>query len=281
MNRKKYMIRCDIEGVSGVVSYEQAEPGNLEYEFGRRMFQADLVALMDGLMTGGAEEIVIYDEHYYGRNIDVSWLPQGVTAICGNPPYRADWPGGLDETFDGVVLLGFHSKAGTVGGLLPHTYELDIRDLRLDGVSVGEIGMEAAIAGDLGVPTLLVTGDSAGTAEAQALLEGVEVVAVKEAHSESGACCHPLSETTARIRAAAEAIVKNPPPVKPYTVGSAVTFEVELNDGPYLDAFRSLYAKEMDADERTLRISGAGATAAWADYWQRKLQAQATMTKVL
>ena len=43
------MVRCDIEGVSGVVSYEQAEPGNAEHEFGRRMFQSDLVALLDGL----------------------------------------------------------------------------------------------------------------------------------------------------------------------------------------------------------------------------------------
>ena len=278
MHRKKYMIRCDIEGVSGVVSYEQAEPGKPEYEFGRRMLQADLVALMDGLMTGGAKEIVIYDEHYYGRNIDPAWLPQGATAICGKPPYRADWPGGLDETFDGVILLGFHSKAGTPGGLLPHTYELDIRDLRLDGVSVGEIGMETAVAGDLGVPTLLVSGDSAGTAEAEALLEGVTVVTVKEALSQSGASCYPLSQTTARIRAAAEAIVKNPPDVKPYTVASPVTLEVELNDGPYLDAFRSLYTQDMK-DERTIRITGVGATAVWADYWQRRLRTQATMTK--
>ena len=65
--------------------------------------------------------------------------------------------------------------------MLPHTYELDIKDLRLGGVSVGEIGMEAAVAGDMGVPVLLVAGDSAGMAEAQSLLPGVEVVVVKEA----------------------------------------------------------------------------------------------------
>ena len=212
MNREKYMVRCDIEGISGVVSYQQAEPGKAEYELGRRMFQSDLIALLEGLLAGGAKEIAIYDEHYYGRNIDPAWLPQGVTAICGKPPYRADWPGGLDETFDGVILLGFHSKAGTRGGLLPHSYELDIKDLRLNGVSVGEIGMEAAIAGDWGVPVLLVTGDSAGMAEAQSLLPGVEVVVVKEAISESGARCHPLSATAAWIRAAAEAIVRTPPP---------------------------------------------------------------------
>ncbi|MCK5801201.1 MAG: M55 family metallopeptidase [Lentisphaeria bacterium] len=162
MGRKRIMVRCDIEGVSGVVSYEQAEPGRPEYAVGHRLFMADLLALIEGLSEGGTEEIVIYDEHYYGRNVDLTAIPEHVSVICGKPPYREDWAGGLDESFDGVVLLGFHSKFGTPDGLLHHSYELDIRDLRLNGVSVGEIGMEAAIAGDVGVPVLLVTGDSAG-----------------------------------------------------------------------------------------------------------------------
>jgi len=278
VNRKKFMVRCDIEGVSGVVSYAQAEPGKAEHDFGRRMFRSDLTALVDGLRTGGADEIVIYDEHYYGRNIDPTWLPPGVTAICGKPPYRDDWPGGLDDAFDGLILLGFHSKAGTAGGLLPHTYELDIRDLRLNGVSVGEIGMEAAIAGDVGVPTLLVTGDSAGAAEAESLLPGVKVVVVKEALGESGAICYPLSETTARIQAAAESVVKNPPPVKPYTVGSPVRLTLEFHEGAYLEALRLLYAEELE-DGRALTISGDSAMAVWAEYWKRKLRCQSTMNR--
>ena len=49
----KYMIRCDIEGISGVVSYEQAEPGKVEYGFGERMFMADLLATVEGLLAGG------------------------------------------------------------------------------------------------------------------------------------------------------------------------------------------------------------------------------------
>ena len=203
---KRWMIRCDIEGVSGVVSYDQAEPGKPEYEFGLRMFQADLLACIEGLLAGGADEIVIYDEHYYGRNINPAWLPEGVSFIAGKPPYRADWAGGLDKTFAGVVLVGFHSKFGTPGGLLHHSYELDIRDLRLNGTSVGEIGMEAAIGGDYGVPLVLMTGDSAGCREAEALVPGVRTVAVKESLGETGGRCLPLSVSASRIRAAAKAV---------------------------------------------------------------------------
>jgi len=275
MKPKKYMVRCDIEGVSGVVSYEQAEPGKPEYAFGVRMFMADLLALLEGLKAGGADEVVIYDEHYYGRNIDMDALPAYASAICGKPPYRADWAGGLDASFVGVILLGFHSKFGTPNGLLHHSYELDIRDLRVNGTSVGEIGMEAAVAGDFGVPLVMMAGDSAGVAEAQALLPGTVGAVVKESICEWGGQCYALSVTTERIRAAAQSVVENPPPVEPWT-HKGVTLEVELNDGEYLNSVRRHLFAEM-ADDRTLVIKADTATAAWAAYWAKKLMCQSKM----
>ncbi len=270
---KKVMIRCDIEGVSGVVSYDQAEPGKSEYEFGLRMFQSDLCACVDGLLAGGADDVVIYDEHYYGRNIDPTWLPKKVSVIMGKPPYRADWAGGLDESFAGLILLGFHSKFGTPGGLLHHSYELDIRDLRLNGVSVGEIGMETAIAGDYRVPLLLVTGDSAGCAEAEALVPGVRTVAVKESLGETGGRCLPLAVTAPMIREAASSVTESAAAAGPWQLHGGVTLEISLNPGPYADAVRRLYADDLNSSG-ALVLEGGSATAVWADYWQRKLEAQ-------
>ena len=274
----KFMIRCDIEGVSGVVSYDQAEPGKSEYAFGLRMFRSDLCACVDGLLDGGADEVVIYDEHYYGRNIDPTWLPERVSFIAGKPPFRADWAGGLDESFAGVILVGFHSKYGTPGGLLHHSYELDIRDLRLNGASVGEIGMETAIAGDLGVPLLLVTGDSAGCREAEALAPGVRTVSVKESLGETGGRCHPVAVTARSIYEAAEAVAAEPPATKPWSCGPSVTLEVSFNPGPYADAAGRLNADDLNA-AGDLVLRGDTVTAVWADYWQRKLRAQALETQ--
>lgn len=271
---KKYMIRCDIEGVSGVVSYEQAEPGKSEYEFGLRMFRSDLCACLDGLLAGGAGEVVIYDEHYYGRNIDPEWLPDKVSFIAGKPPYRADWAGGLDASFAGVILVGFHSKYGTPDGLLHHSYELDIRDLRLNGVSVGEIGMETAIAGDFGVPLLLVTADSAGCAEAQTLVAGVRTVAVKQSLGATGGHCLPVRVTAATIRQAAESVAAaGSCDSKPWNLGHDVTLEVSFNPGPYADVLRRLNSNALTCDGDLL-LSGKTVTAVWADYWQKKLEAQ-------
>ena len=159
------------------------------------------------------------------------------------------------------------------GALLPHSYEPDIRDLILNGVSVGEIGIEAAVAGDYNVPVVLSTGDSAAMAEAQELLKGVRVVVVKESLSETGALCYPAVETAERIRKAAEEVVKNPPPVSPYSVGKDVTLEVELNDGAYLDAVRREFKDSMTNDH-TLVLHSNSATAAWAQYWQMRLHCQ-------
>ncbi len=272
----KYMIRCDMEGISGIVSYDQAEPTGSEYDFGQRMFMSDLLACINGLQDGGADEVVIYDEHYYGRNIDMKELPVIATAICGKPPYRDDWAGGLDDSFDGMVLLGFHAKAGTTEGLLDHSYELDIADLRLNGTSVGEIGMEAAIAGDCDVPTLLVVGDQAGVREATRLMQGIQGVVVKEGMAESGAVCYPLLVTGRQIQSASARIVKDPPPVKPFKIDPPVTLEVKLREGDYLEAVRARFGEDL-RDNHILVIEAPSTTAAWATYWQRKLTCQTDM----
>jgi len=264
---KKYMVRCDIEGVSGVVSYEQAEPGKPEFVFGQKMFMSDLLALLEGLNQGGAGEIIVYDEHYYGRNIDIDMLPENVTAICGKPPYKTEWAGGLDASFAGLLLLGFHSKRNT-GELLHHSYEPDIKDLILNGVSVGEIGIEAAIAGDWGVPLVMITADSAGVKEAETLVHGVIGVSVKESLWHSGGAC-PSAKLTARlIREAAKKVVTNPPSSKPWKVENP-ELKVVFNPGPYLNKFCELFKCGDD-----IVINGKTVTECWAKYWRMKLKTQ-------
>ena len=274
----KYMVRCDMEGVSGVVSEEQTNPARPGYQEGRRVFMSDLMALVGGLADGGASEVVVYDEHYYGRNVDFEMLKGNVSVICGKPPYREDWAGGLDSSFAGLVLLGFHSKAGTPGGLLNHSYEPDIRNILLNGLSVGEIGMEAAIAGDFGVPLVMVTADSAGTAEAENLVSGVATVAVKESLHESGGRCLPIVATSKSIRETAARIVQKPPEAKPYRVNSPVDMDVELNDGPYLEAMKQLYPG-LIRNGRIVTLKGKSATALWSEYWRMKLECQSLIAK--
>lgn len=260
---KKFMIRCDMEGASGIVSYEQAEPQKSEYDEGRRLFMSDLTALVTGLHDGGADEIHVYDEHFWGRNIMLDMLPDYVYTYCGKPNYTLESAGGLDSSFSGLVLLGFHSKAGTEGALLNHTYESDIADLRLNGLSVGEIGMETAVAGSFGVPLLMYTGDSEGARETKLLSPDTVCVSVKESLSPEGALCYPMSRTSKLIYSASYQIASKLPTVAPWKC-EATTLEVELRDTPYARKYFELYGDSP--------IRGDSANACWVEYLKRKAE---------
>jgi len=249
------------------------EPGRAEYPEAREAFMAEILALVEGLRQGGADQIAIYDEHWFGRNLQVDRLPSGVIAYCGKPPYRDSWAGGLDATFIGLILHGFHSRAGS-GALLHHTYEPDFEGIEINGTPVGEIGMEAAIAGDFGVPTLLVTADSAGCEEAGALLPGIATVGTKESFGPTGAGCLPLSDTLAAIRKAGMEVAAAPPKVAPLRFAAPVELALDFREGPYLAALRRRAGASMPSPRRLVLKDGKSVTELWGRYWNLKLQCQ-------
>src|SRR5271170_6536356 len=221
MASRSFHIRCDMEGVSGVVSMAQVTPHSPEYAQARAWFMEELLALIDGLTKGGATNVSVYAEHWFGRNVDLARIPRCVRVLCGKPPYRAEWAGGLDSSHAGLILHGLHSMEGT-GHVLCHTYEPDFRSISIDGISVGEIGVEAAVAGDWGVPLALVIADSAGAAEAQALVPGVATVVTKISRSLTGAECYPLADVVTAIRDAGARLAEGPIAAKPFRPGSPV-----------------------------------------------------------
>lgn len=266
---KKFMIRCDMEGVSGIVSYEQAEPGASSYDEGRRLFMEDLLALIRGLQSGGADEIHIFDEHYYGRNICLEQLPEGVITYHGKPLITPDWAGGLDNSFAGMILLGFHSKRGTYDALLNHTYEPDIADLKINGLSVGEIGMETAMAGSVGVPLVMLTADSEGIREAKELVPEVVGVSVKESLGEYSAVCYPTATTSRMIEAAAKAVAEQASYHAPLCLDGDVTLEVTFFDTPFAKLYEKIYGLAPICGKRVLDC--------WAEYQKRKVTVAALL----
>jgi len=273
MPKPKFHIRSDMEGVTGVVSMAQVTPGAPEYAAAREWLMAEVGALVEGLLEGGAAEVSIYDEHWFGRNVDVGRLPKGVRVFSGKPPYRADWAGGLDRTHAGLILQGLHSREGS-GRILAHTYEPDFLAISLNGVAVGEIGLESAIAGDCGVPLVLVIADDAGLEEARELVPAVAGVATKISRDSVGAECLSLSDTVAAIRQAAARIAADPPAPEPFRIEGPVEMLCSFKPGRYLEALRRR-EKARFVLEDTLRFTGPTVTSVWSDYWRKKLETQA------
>ncbi len=269
--KKRYMIHCDLEGISGVVRQDQVNPSKPSYNTGQKLFMAEVKKLVEGLHEGGAEEIYLYDHHYFGTNIDIMAMPAYSKVICGKPLYKDNWTGEKNSPYTGVILLGFHSKSETPGGLLAHSYEHDIKDIRVNGFSVGEIGMEAAIAGEFGVPVLLVTGDSEGIKEAEKIISNIRSVVVKESVDFHSAVCYPMEHNAERIKNAAKEIAQSPPNVNLFKFDSPIKLEVELYDTPFLKMMEKHYGEVFKGSSNVVTLDGEKLAGCWKKYIERKL----------
>ena len=178
-------ISVDMEGIAGVVHESQTDPTDpacaTEYARFRRLMTAEANAAVEGAVAAGATRVLVNDSHWFMRNLLAEELHQAAELVAGDPKPRS-MVQGIDGGFDAALFIGYHARAGTARAILDHTYADRIYDVRLNGKPVGELGINAALAGVHGVPVALVSGDSALAAEAKDLLgTGVSTVVVKEA----------------------------------------------------------------------------------------------------
>jgi D-amino peptidase len=91
---------------------------------------------------------------------------------------------GIDETFDGAIFIGYHTSTTNTAGVRAHTISsARLADVRLNGISMPEAGINAAIAGNFNVPIIMISGDDAIVKEATDLLGNIEGAVVKWAIS--------------------------------------------------------------------------------------------------
>lgn len=205
----KILIAADMEGISGVVHWDQVDPKHPEYPRFRKLMTADVNAAIRGASAAGAEEIVVSDGHSWGRNILIEELDPRATLNSGTPS-PLSMVQGVDQGVDGVMFVGYHAKIGTPNAILEHTWSDErVANLWLKAAdqpeyqTFGEIGLNAAVCGQFNVPVLMISGDQAACAEASSLLGSVETAVVKWASSRMAAeCLHP-DEAQQKIQQAA------------------------------------------------------------------------------
>ncbi|MHA6482919.1 M55 family metallopeptidase [Paenibacillus sp. strain BS8-2] len=263
------MIRVDMEGLTGVVDMNQVIPGAENYEFGRRMLMHDLQAVIDGLLRAEDDEVWLYDIHFYGTNVDLFQLDPRVTAICGKPHYTPGNLSYLDDSFDGMILLGLHAKAETPGALLNHNYEHDIRSIKVNGLVVGEIGLEALMAGEAGVPLVMVTADSEGVKETEQLIKGTVTVNVKQSLGDKAAACLPPSLTGVMLREGAERCREVAKGLEPFVIPGPIELEMTFKPTELLHKLQ-LRLQEWFVAPDTVVIKGNSVLEAWEIYLKAK-----------
>jgi D-amino peptidase len=199
-------MHWDMEGTSGLFTREQTwywEAGVRPEvaEEGRALLMADVSSACAAAFAAGVDEIIVCDTHHGGGNLDLERMPKDprITYLGRSTGYqdgKLRWMPGLDRSVDALMLPGHHAKAGTEGAFLPHGWTLDWADFRINGQSVGELGMEACFAGQWDIPLILVQGDEAACAEAREQFPGVVTAAVKRAVSRD--LCAGLDAESAR-----------------------------------------------------------------------------------
>lgn len=236
----KVLISADMEGTCGVVSWVHvmppeyvgtSEPSNQgEYDRARLRMTLEVNAAIEGALAAGAEEVIVNDSHDGMRNLLPEHLHRSCRFIAGS-----DKPLGMMQGIDikgveAVFFTGYHAKAGTPGAPLAHTWTGWLNDVRIDGLSTGEFGINALVAGHWNVPVALVTGDEKAVAQTRKFCgSGTVGVAVKDGISTFAALSVHPEVARDRIRAGAEKAIRNLDKAQPVKIRKGALVELEFD----------------------------------------------------
>ena len=244
----------DMEGISGIVDGSQTGRDKAEYKTGRALMVADVNAAIDGILDADpGAEIVVSDAHGGMRNIEPEALNKAAVLVRGTPKPLTQMAG-IDDSYDALLFVGYHSRKGTQHGILSHTISGGtIESVTVNGVEVGETGINSRIAGHFGVPLVFLAGDQATAREAKEVSAGVEVAVVKEAIGRTSAkCLHPEVARELIKEKVAKAL-KGGIKVKPIAVEPPVELVVRYVNAKLADAVEFMPSAER-LDGKAIRF---------------------------
>lgn len=224
----KIFISADMEGISGIVSMEQIEPGARDYERARRMMTREVNAVIEALLDYGASEIVVNDSHDNMDNILIEDLHPSASLISGSPKPLSMMQG-IDETFDAVFFVGYHARAGTPQAVVDHTYAFRVLSAKINGKPMSEAGLNGRLAGYFGVPVAFLSGDQNAVSCAKEELKNPVGVVVKEAVGRNAARIYPFDVVKERLRQGVADAMKRLRTFEPTVERGPVELELALS----------------------------------------------------
>ena len=255
----KILIAADMEGITGVVHWDQVNPNHPEYLRFRKLMTGDVNAAIRGAFVGGATSVSVTDGHNNSRNILIEELDPRATLYSGTPS-RLSMVHGVDEGVDGVMFVGYHGRMGSINAILDHTWS----DERLSGLWIndrafGESGLNGAVCGHFGVPIIMASGDQTLCAEVKEFFgEEIETAQVKKAVSRMSAECLPPLVTSKLIEEAAERAMKNlkNKTPRPFKISAPIKMTIEFGQSDMADKASNLPHAQRTMDRRVEYVAG-------------------------
>lgn len=223
----KVFISVDMEGIAGLVSGRETSASGRDYDYFRKIMTLETNAAIEGALAAGASEIVVRDGHGSKTNVLPDLLHPKAKLLRGSTRRPENMMLGIDETFDAVLFIGYHAKAGTTEGILAHTSSGNVIDLSINGVSLPEAGYNALIAGLFDVPIVFLAGDNWICQQAKDLFGEVATVETKIGMGSSELGLHPEAARDL-IRAEVTKALRNLEPYKPYKLNPPYTMVLKV-----------------------------------------------------
>jgi D-amino peptidase len=255
----KIYISADLEGVVGAVTGDQLGPTGFEYGRFRQFMTNEVNAAIEAAREMGATEILVSDSHGNGENLLMEQLPQDIQLV-------RSWPRplmmmeGIDETFDAAIFIGYHASTSNTEGVRAHTMSsATLTEVRLNGVAMMEASINAAIAGDFGVPVVMISGDDATIDEAHRIIGDMEGAVVKWNSGFHSARTIMPEASYALIRERVRSALGRIGDFEPYRMEGPVELEISFKN--YMPAELLAYLPNVDrVDAHTVRFVGADMT---------------------
>ena len=226
----KVYISADMEGVTGVVSADQLGPTSFEYAQARQWMTDEVLAAIQGAREAGATEFVVSDSHGNGESLLIDRFPPDVSVtIVRSFPRPLAMMEGIDASFAAAIFVGYHTSTSSLTGVRAHTISSALLTrVAINGASMSEAGINAAIAAQFGVPVVMITGDDQIVAESKQRLGPIEGVVVKRAIGFHSAATLTPAAGQALIRQRAKIAVARRGELRPYALTKPLTLEVSL-----------------------------------------------------
>lgn len=226
-----------------------------EYERNRGLLTAEANAAVRGVYRYDADaHVLVADAHAQFRNLLPELLDRRAELLRGTPKPNG-MMSGLAADVDAVLFIGYHGKAGTPRSVLAHTISgRVIADVRCNGLSLGEFGLNTALAAHHGVPPVLVSGDDTVAAEAAEVAPGIRCVRVKQAlGARAAAMLHP-QEACERIEHEVPQALADRSAVRTRRFHGPVQLEVQVHR-PHMTEYALLVPGMERKDGCTLRYT--------------------------
>lgn len=235
-------VSADMEGCATIVHWDEVQPGaSAAYQRTRAILAAEVNAALGGAFAAGARAAVVNDSHSSMRNLVLEGLNKRAKLVTGRfkPLYMLQGVDALNHAI--AFFIGYHGAIGDRDAVMGHTYSPRvIFECRLAGQVVGELTINAALAGHYGVPVALVSGDRTTLAEAARNIPWALRVETKRSLSYYAAECRSPAIVQDALRTASAQAVRQRAEMQPYKLSSPVVLEIDTLTTAQADRLDSL-----------------------------------------